>query len=241
MKSFKSLAILITLLSGCATAPQITEKEKNLAAITTTTNVEVFYNDQDFVVLDLGGSGASGLSGLLGPLGSIVGALGDAVSKGTMKSRTDSRSKEFTAAVMRSKPDTDINAEFANQLANSLRKVGKTVKVSRVKRVLGNDGVLASTASLDHIPTIGYAKLFLRTTTGYAAESATSSFKSLIVLETTLEDEHGNALVHHNETKRDFSESYFTFSGLLGDHQKAAIALKDGLNSMADSAVNHLF
>lgn len=241
MKSFVSLIILITLLSACASAPQISEKEVNRAAITNIANVEIFYHDEAFPIIDLGGSGASGLSGLFGPLGAMVGVFADGVSKSTMKSRAESRTEKFTEAVKHSIPNADINAEFANQLASQLRNAGKTVKVTHILRPIGNGGQLASTASADHVPTKGYAKLFVRTTTGYGAESATSSFQSLIVLETTLEDERGNALMHHNETKRDFSESYFTYSGLLESHKKAADALKNGLVSMATSTYHKLF
>jgi hypothetical protein len=241
MKSLVSLTTLIILLSACATAPQISEKEENRTAISNIANVEIFYHDELFPIIDLGGSGASGLSGLFGPLGAIAGVFADGVSKGTMKSRAESRTKEFTVAVKQIVPNVDINAEFANQLASQLRNAGKTVKVTQIQRPMGNSGYLASTASSDHIPTKGYAKLFIRTTTGYGAESATSSFQSLIVLETILEDERGNALMHHNETKRNFSESYFTYSGLLESHKKAAYALKNGLISMATSTYHELF
>lgn len=241
MKSFVSLTILITLLSACATAPQTSEKDQNRAAITNIANVEIFYNEEAFPIIDLGGSGASGLSGMFGPLGAVVGVFADGVSKSTMKSRAESRTEEFTAAVKQSNPHADINAEFANELASQLRKTGKTVKVTQIQRPMGNGGLLASTASTDHVPTKGYAKLFVRTTTGYGAESATSSFESLIVLETTLEDERGNALMHHNATKRNFSESYFTYRGLLGSHKKAVEALKGGLISMAGSTCSKLF
>lgn len=74
-------------------------------------------------------------------------------------------------------------------------------------------------------------------TTGYGAQDVTSSFQSVIKLETVLEDENGQVLVAKDMEKRDFGESYFLYSKLLENNKPAVEALRQGLLPMANEAM----
>lgn len=241
MKYFVSTLLTIALLSSCASQQVATPslKEVNRVKVNSISKVEVFYHEDIYSIIDLGGSGLSGLSGLFGPLGTLVGMTADSASKGTMKSRAETRSEEFTKYVLQDNTSS-LSYDFANALADKLKAEGKQVKVTKINRPMGDNSLVLSTTS-DITPTSDYARLILRITPGYGAQSATSSYQSLMLIETLLQDEYGGPISEYKVTKRNFSESYFTFAGLLSDHKKAFNDLKVGAISTTPSFYSGLF
>lgn len=240
MRSTISLALVLAFLTGCATQ-KVSLKESNREVITGLSNIEILYHDtKDFPVVDLGGSKASGLAGLFGPIGLAVAIVADGASKLTMKERAEKRAAEFTAAINSSIPNANINVEFANLVAEQLRSRGKQVKVTKIKRPI--DWEKPQTEDAQDLPhTTGYARLILRTATGYGAESATSRYEALIILDAVLQDDTGKTLAGHSETKRNFNETYRTYNELLNDHKRAAEALRAELNNMAEGTYRTFF
>jgi hypothetical protein len=232
---------ILALVSGCANnapAPP-SQKEIHQAAIRNIKNVEILYHPDRYVVMDLGGSGGTGMGGLFGPIGMLV-ALGvDAGSKLTFAERAEARSKEFTAAVRASYPGRDLDAEFADKLADLLRKQGRTVSLTKIERPAGDPLGIGAEYHAMH-SSAADANVVLRITTGYGAASATSSYEPLIVVEYALV-QNKRILVDGKISINDGKKSYLTFPELLGNHKEAVDEISRILSAVAERADNNMF
>ena len=229
-----SLSILIT---GCASAPQtkqVAQNEKARQDIEKITRVEIFYHQPEYVVMDLGGSSASGMAGIFGVFGTLAGAAIDAGSKLTFKERAEARSKEFTA-LLKDSSTPDLTALQAGHLAELIKKSGREVTLTSVGRP-GKETSMMDVASATGINTDpGTARLILRVTSGYTAESATASYRSTVITEFVLRDASGKRLVSMYMNKRDNGETYSTFDSLKSASKVAAESLnKDALQHADD-------
>lgn len=243
MNKLASVVVIIGLLSACAThtPAYVMQKKSNRQSIEKIQNVEIFYHaDGIYPVIDRGGSAMTGMAGLLGPVGMLVALGADAGSKLTMAERAEARTKEFTKAVRDSFSGESLNAQFANKLADLLRENGRTVKLTQIERPAGNARLAASTAK-DMTPAENFAPLVLRITTGYGAESATSSYQPVIVAEYVLKNSSGHVLVESRESINEGGNSYLTYQGLLEDHRNAGEALRKELVALAPLAHKKMF
>lgn len=243
MKKLISVAIIVALLSGCATQTPayVMQKKNSRQAIEKIRNVEIFYHaDDDYTVVDRGGSGMTGMAGLLGPVGLLVALGADAGSKMTVAERAKERTKEFSSAMRSSLPDGGLNAQFANKLADLLRESGRTVKLTQIERPSGSERLAASTAKNLNL-TEDFAPVVLRITAGFGAESATSSYKPFVAAEYVLKNTAGNVLVENRETINNDSKTYMTYQGLLEDHKEAGEMLRKDILLLALVAHKKLF
>lgn len=243
MRKLVSIIIGITLLAGCAVRPPayVTQKQSNQHAIEKIQKIEILYHaDDEYPIIDRGGSGMTGMAGLLGPVGLLIAVGADAGSKLSVAERAASRSKEFTKAIHVSFPDQGLNSQFANKLADLLRASGRTVRLTQVERPVGND-ILSMSTIKGVQQSEGYAPLVLRITTGYGADSATSSYRPILVTEYVLKDEAKKVLVENKETSNEGEKTYLTYQGLLEDHIEAREQLRHGLMSLAAVAYKKMF
>ena len=240
MKTFVPLFLAAALLAGCAThAPQAAlqprpDTTRSLAKI------EIFYNEEDqFTVVDGGGSAIVGFAGLLGPVGTLV-ALGFEVgSRATLAGRTERRSKEFMAAVKNDgTAASSLSRQFAEQFAARLRESGREVKLTPAFRV---NGPVAEMQALGHRPTPGYSTLTMRITAAYGAPDATSSFKPFVAVEQLLRNEQ-QAVVYQSTHTADLEEpAYFMYDGLLQDARGAREGLRQGFAQAVRPAYSVMF
>lgn len=242
----KLLSIVLILLSGCAikqpTPKYQLDKQANQALIQSGKPVEIFYHDDQFVIMDLGGSKAAGMLGILGPVGLLMGMTADAAHKLDFKARTERRSEEFSKLVGENFPDQSINQVFARQIGDLIAKDGRGVKVTKVTRPSGSDN-LAASVSKDLTPTEGYMQLLLRLSAGYGATSATDTYKPVTVIEYALKDEDGKALMSRS-FDRFYGESdktFFTYAGLLEDYKGARGELGARLNYWSEPLYTEIF
>ncbi|MCA1323768.1 hypothetical protein [Herbaspirillum sp. alder98] len=241
MKKTSSLLVTVTacivfLISGCASAPkQVEQKERARKDIEKITAVEIFYHPTHYVVMDLGGSSVSGIGGIFGVFGAIAGAAIEASSKLTFKERTEARSKEFMALLKDAKTP-DLNAAQAEYLATLIRKSGREVIVTAVERPTQETSLMDVK---DGEP--GVARLILRVTSGYTAETATASYKSTAITEFALRNPTGKRLVSMELSKRDNGETYSTFDSLKAASTVAAESLAKDANQQADSIFRQTF
>lgn len=245
MKRRQVVLLPITALAtGCASdaanksAAKTLERQKATQAIR---RMEIVYDDDpDIVVLDGGGSGLVNMSGLLGPLGMLVGLAAHGASKATMADRVGRRSKEFTAAAREQSPDYAAGTQIAMILADLLRASGREVKLTKAARPTGSDR-LADSAVPDVTFSPGFAVLVLRTTVGYAAESATASYRPMVVAESVLRQTDSTVLNEDVVRQQDDEPSYATYSGLLGEHVQAFEALQQCAARVAKLVYAHSF
>jgi hypothetical protein len=233
----------MALLSGCAAPlPQyLSQKKENQAAIGKIQQVEIFYHaDDGYVVLDLGGSSMTGLGGLLGPIGALVALAADAGSKLTMAERAAGRTKEFTNAVRQRFPGQDLNLEFAQKLAALIQETGRTVKITKIDRPTGD--MLMSKSIPTNLPvTENHVPVLLRISSGYGAESATTSYRPFIKAEYVLARDAKQVYVENSMTVKDGAKTYLTYPELLADHEAASNELKSILISLAPTAYKNMF
>jgi len=233
---------ILALLSACAApvAPDLAQKKANQDAIRNIKNVEIFYHDDQYAVVDLGGSSLAGLSGILGPIGLLAGLAADATSKLTVTERADARGKEFTESIHQHFPDQDLNLDFANQLAGLIQENGHTVKVVKIKRPQGKG--LMSEKMPEGVPQeAGDTSVVLRITTGYGASSATADYRPLVMVEYALARDPDHILVHNEFTVKDGEKTYATYQGLLASDAEAREQLKTTLASLAPQVYKSMF
>ncbi len=235
MKKNYFLILFLSLLASCAFNKE-NKKSNDYNTISKITKIEIMYHNDDFVIIDGGGSNITGLGSFLGPIGSIAEATAQIVSKSTVSDRASQRSKEFNNTILNNFPEINCSANFVNEFAKKLRENGKEVKITLIDRPHGEFD-----DSFKIAPQDGYARIVFRITTGYGAETATSSFNPLIINEYIFIDENNKVLASGNETKKNFGESYFTYQGLLEAHKKAVITLQDGLLSTVDTIYKDAF
>ncbi|WP_211465741.1 hypothetical protein [Collimonas silvisoli] len=242
IKSFLFPMFLSLFLLGCATAPpHLAQKQANRSAIEATQRIEIFYHpDQDYPVLDAGGSSYAGLSGLLGPIGMIAGLGAHAASKTTMVDRARSRSADFTKAVHDASGTHDFTEQFAQNLAEQLRLTGREVKLTKIERPTG-DAVLSKSKARDMMFTPGYTALVLRTSKSYVAESATSSYRPVVIVEFALMSGPQQPLIESRLSNILSKPTYITYSGLLDDAKQAADALDNGLLALVPQVQRVVF
>lgn len=242
----KMLSIVLIFLSGCAIKPQTPQykldKQANQAVIQSGKPVEIFYHDDSYVILDGGGSKSLGLMGLLGPVGFLVGMTTDAAHRLDMKSRTERRSKEFSALIAQDAAERSINREFAQQIADLLAKEGRVVKVTKVLRPVGSAD-LARSASEDLVPTDGYMQLLLRLGMAYVATSATDTYKPGTMVEYALKDSDGGPLMSRSDTRiyHESDKTFLTYAGLLEDHKAAREELGARLSFWGEPVYAEIF
>lgn len=244
-----SVSLLVT---GCASAPQskpVAQNELARKDIEKITRVEIFYHPAHYGVMDLGGSGAAGMSGAFGIFGLMAGLALHANSKLTVVERTEARSKEFTA-LLKDKGTPDVNAAQAEYLAELIRKSGREVILTSVKRPTGETPLMdVTTASSSDAATAvpvalnqpGTARLILRLTSAYGAESATSSYQSLMITDAVLRDASGKRLVSMELTKKDNGETYSTFESLKANADEAALSLNKDAVEQAQQVFHNTF
>jgi hypothetical protein len=242
MKTLVPLLVAAALMAGCATnAPQTALKPRP-DATRSLAKIELFYNEEDqFTVVDGGGSAIVGFAGLLGPVGTLV-ALGFEVgSRATLASRTERRSKEFMAAVKNdgtAATSLTLSRQFAEQFAARLRESGREVKLTPAFRV---NGPLAEMQALGHRPTPGYSTLTMRITAAYGAPDATSSFKPFVAVEQLLRNEQ-QVVVYQSTHTADLEEpAYFMYDGLLQDARGAREGLRQGFAQAVRPAYSVMF
>lgn len=229
------------LLGACASRrPDEQAVRRRQEAVDAMRRVEVIHNSEpEIPIVDLGGSGLAGLSGVFGLPGLLLGVGADAASKLSAGGRADTRSKEFTDAAQRSLPDQNLPVLCAQRVADLLRGIGREVKVTAAARAVGSSRLADSSLSIPVTP--GFAALILRITAGYGAQSATSSYRPLIAIESVLRQADG-ALVHEDAIRRNGDDpSYLTYSGLLADHRSAFNGLRTLLLQAAEVAFEHQF
>lgn len=237
------LALSIVLSVGCATAPQPSpsQKEVHRYAIERISKVEIFYHPAEYSVVDLGGSKASQMAGVFGLFGMFAILAAEAGSKLTAVERTEARSQEFDQLIQADKM-ADIHLAQAQQLAALIQGTGREVKLTKIERPSGGKSLAVSTQpKLDF--TEGYAPLLLRVTTGYGAESATASYKSIALTEFALFDagSHKQVLVTAQLKKRDNGVTYQTFDGLKSSRALAVESLQRDLGEAAQLVFNATF
>ncbi|WP_243759311.1 hypothetical protein [Achromobacter insolitus] len=218
------------------------EKLANQAAIQSGKPVEVFYHDDQFVIMDLGGIQATNVLGILGPVGLLVGITAQMAHKLDSGARTARRSEEFSKLIDRSFPGQSINQAFATQVGDWLVKNGRGVKVTKVMRPSGSDD-LAASVSEDMVPTEGHMQLLLRLSTGYGATSATDTYKPMTIIEYALKDEDGKVLMSRS-FDRIYGESektFLTYASLLEDHKGARDELGARLNFWSEPLYTEIF
>lgn len=243
-KFLSALVIFTTVISvGCTFAPQASpsQKEVNHDAIERISKVEVFYHPAEYAVVDLGGSKASQMAGVFGVLGMLAILAAEAGSKLTAVDRTEARSKEFDQLIQADNM-ADIHLVQAQQLAALIQGTGREVKLTKIERPSGGDSLAISTRpTLDF--TEGYAPLLLRVTTGYGAESATASYKSMALTEFALFDAGSpkRVLVTDQLKKRDNGVTYQTFDGLKSSRALAVESLQRDLGEAAQLVFNATF
>lgn len=240
MKKIIAIFPILALLSACATplAPDVAQKTANQDAIRNVKNVEIFYHDEKYVVMDLGGSSLAGLSGLLGPIGLLAGIAADASSKLTMAERTEARSKEFTQSIHDHFPDQDLNRDFANQLATLIQENGHTVKVVKIERPLGKELIAEK---MPEGMTAGDTSVVLRITTGYGASSATADYRPLVKVEYALAQDPQHVLVKDEFTLNNGEKTYSTYAGLLASDAEARDQLKTTMANLAPQVYKSMF
>jgi hypothetical protein len=227
------------LLSSRGTGPDKAALQARKDATNKLPKIELLYNEQDdLVVMDLGGSNMTGMAGLLGPIGLLMAAGIDASSKLSMAERTEKRSKEFTSVVQKNATGGGLNRQFAEQLASRIRAGGREVKVTPTKRAIG---ALSKMSTPDTQPSPDYAPLVIRITTGYGAKDATSSFQPFIDIGYQLKNAEKIVVYQSSYVKRPDQPSYFTYDALLTQHAAAREGLVLGLAGAVDSVYRGLF
>lgn len=242
----KLLSVVLIFLSGCAvkqpTPKYQLDKQANQALIQSGKSVEIFYHDDQFVVMDLGGSQAANVLGILGPVGLLMGMTADAAHKLDFKARAERRSEEFSKLVAENFPDESINQMFARNVADLIAKEGRVVKVTKVTRPSGGDN-LAASVSKDMEPTAGYMQLILRLSAGYGARSATDTYKPVTIIEYALKDEDGTALMSRffGRFYGESDKTFLTYPGLLEDYKGARGELSARLNYWSEPLYTEIF
>ncbi len=191
-------------------------------------------------MIDAGGSGYAGLSGLLGPIGLIAGLGAHAASKTTMADRARSRSADFTKAVHDASGTHDFTEQFAQNLAEQLRVTGREVKLTEIERPLG-DAALSKSMAKNMVFTPGYTALVLRTSKSYVAESATSSYRPVAIVEFALMSNPQQPLIESSLSNMLSKPTYITYRGLLADAEQAADALDKGLLALVPQVQRVVF
>jgi hypothetical protein len=239
MKKLAIPLLVVALISACATqAPQRSAESKS--AITSAKNIEIFYTENEkYAVVDAGGSGASGLGGAFGLLGALVSIAADAASKLNAADRAEQRTNQFNSAIVASGLSSNLSGDLASQVANELRAIGKTVKTTAIKRPSGPAVLSASDLSSLNI-TLDYNPLVLRTTYGYAAESATASYKPLAIVEYALLNANRKVLLENTLKDVGNGESYLTFDGLSQNTAKAGLVVRNNTLASAKKLVNEI-
>lgn len=239
MKKLIALISIAALAAGCATGPDKAALQARKDATSKLPKIELLYNEQDeLVVMDLGGSSMTGMAGLLGPIGLLVAAGVDAGSKLSMAERAEKRSKEFTTAVQKDAPAQGLNKQFAEQLADRIRAGGREVKVTPTKRAIG---ALSKMSTPDALVNPDYAPLIVRITAGYGAKDATSSFQPTITVEYQLKKDDKAIVYQSSYVKRPDEPTYFTYAALLDQPAAARQGLALGLTSAVDPIYRGLF
>ncbi|MEB0140702.1 MULTISPECIES: hypothetical protein [unclassified Undibacterium] len=238
-----SLIFGIVLITGCTTTPVVvSQKEVARKDIEKISKIEIFYQPSEYVVMDLGGSSASGVAGIFGVFGTIAGIAIDASSKLTFRERASARSKEFTD-LLKAEKAPDINALQAEYLAALIKKSGRDVKLTSIAQPTEIASLMDVKKPTDNNLNDhqGYARLILRVTSGYTAESATSSYKSLAATEYVLRDHEGKRLVSENLINKDNGETYMTFDRLKSSSKVAAESLGKNTIAQADEIFRQTF
>ncbi|MFK7090906.1 hypothetical protein AAFM71_19075 [Chromobacterium violaceum] len=224
-----SFSIVVSSLSGCATANVPSQKDANKSKIDSIKTVDIYYHKTDYAVMDLGGSGMSGLGGMFGVVGLLASLGAHAASKLTASDRADVRSHEFSE-LMRAH-ESDIDQDQASKLAEFVASTGRKVKLVEIDRPLGEKLVWKPAASDSKEE--GSAALLLRTSLGYGAESMTSSYKPVVVTEYVLQTGNGDILVDGKETLWGDGPTYMTYDGLKKSYDAVHVALKTDSLSVA--------
>ena len=239
MKNLFVLLTVVSVLAGCATAPDnsaaLQARKDTIAAVS---KVEIFYNgDDELVVIDAGGSGMAGMGGLFGPIGQLMAIGADAASKLSVAERAEARSKEFTAAVKGGTSPRTLNQQFAEKLATHIQATGREVKITPIPRAKGELAIAFPEVAV----TPGYTALLVRITTGYGAVDALSSYRPTIVIEQSLKNvERRN--VYFDIYKADIGEpNYMMYGTLLEQHVAAHEGLRQGLVAVADPVSRRMF
>ena len=240
------------LLNGCASAPAtkpVSQQELMRKDIEQITKVEIFYHPSEYAIVDLGGSDARGLAGAFGFFGLMAGLALDAGSKLTYQDRAEARSKEFTA-LMKDQGTPDLNAIQAERLAELIRQSGREVVITSTKRpsqdLLKMDVTPASgdqNASASTSPTndAGTARLILRVSAGYGAESAMAVYHSMVLTDAVLRDANGKRLITLRLEKQNSGETYRTFEGLKSSAPDAMAVLKKDALAQAEHVYEGTF
>jgi hypothetical protein len=238
MKTLVFLLAAAALLAGCATPqPELQARPETTRSLA---KIELLYNEEDqFTVVDGGGSAIVGLAGLLGPVGTLV-ALGFEVgSRANLGDRNERRSKEFMAAVKNdSTAARSLSRQFAEKFAARLRESGREVKLTPAFRV---NGPVAEMRALGHRPTPGYGTLTMRITAAYGAPDSTSSFKPFVAVEQVLRDEQQSVVYQATHTANLNEPAYFLYDGLLQDAGAAREGLRQGFAQAVQPAYSVMF
>jgi hypothetical protein len=233
---------LALLLTACASQQPkyVTDKIQNRTQIESIKTIKIVYSDnENYGVVDAGGSGSTGLLGFLGPIGSIAGAVADITSAATLKSRAESRSKQFTDAVKTDFPnDANLNKQFVDKLAASIKSSGRSVELVSVKRPVGNLDLSKNMSNTE--VSDGSSVLGLRITSGYGAVSQTARYQPVTVVEYYLK-EKGKTLISNTITDREGEHRYATFDSLLSSRQEAFSQLKDELMPISNLVYRQIF
>ena len=240
MKLLVPLLVAAALLAGCATSATQTALQPRPDATRSLAKIELLYNEEDqFTVVDGGGSAIMGFAGLLGPAGTLVSLGFEVGSRATRADRTARRSKEFTAAVKNdSAAAQTLSRQFAEQFAARLRESGREVTLIPAFRV---NGPVAEMQALGHRPAPGYSTLTMRITAAYGAPDATSSFKPFVAVEQVLRNEQ-QAVVHQATHTADLAApTYYMYDGLLQDVPGAREGLRRGFVQAVQPAYAAMF
>ena len=240
MKTLVPLLAAAALLAGCAASTPQTAQQTRPEATRSLAKIELLYNEEDqFTVVDGGGSAVAGFAGLLGPVGTLV-ALGFEVgSRATLADRKERRSKEFTAAAKNDgAASASLSRQFAERFAQRLRESGREVKLTPAYRV---NGPVAEMQALGHRPTPGYSTLTMRITAAYGAPDATSSFKPFVAVEQVLRNEQQSVVYQATHTADLEEPAYFMYEGLIQDIAGAREGLRRGFAQAVQPAYTVMF
>ena len=238
MKTLVFLLAAAALLAGCAThQPELQARPEATRSLA---KIELLYNEEDqFTVVDGGGSAIVGLAGFLGPVGTLVSLGFEVGSRANLGERNARRSKEFMAALKNdSTAAPSLSRQFAENFAARLRESGREVKLTPAYRV---NGPVAEMRALGHRPTPGYGTLTMRITAAYGAPDSTSSFKPFVAVEQVLRDEQ-QSVVHQATHTADLAQpAYFMYEGLLQDSKGAREGLRQGFAQAVQPAYSVMF
>ncbi|WP_152680213.1 hypothetical protein [Chromobacterium subtsugae] len=229
-----ALVIAASSMSGCSSAKK-PRKNKYLAQASSAAaikNIDIYYHKADYGVMDLDGSSGLQVGGLFGAVGLLASLGAEAASRATAKDRSVARSEEFSKLMNSLDGDNDIDLAQAKKLADMLTASGRTVRLVEIKRPQAERLLLDQTPNLPDSDE--NAVLVLRTTLGYGAESATASYKSIVVTEYVLQKINGEVVHRGKQTIHDDGQTYMTFSGLKEAYVETHQALGKDAQTIAD-------